>query len=373
VITIGFAGILSGPNDVWGLPQLHAVQLAISQTNAAGGILLGGVPYTITIAVADDEGDAGKAITAANKLVDAGAVAVIGHTFSGLSLAAQPVYAAAGIPMMTASSSNPLLTQGVYTNTFRTTETDAAYSRLLADYFGNWLHIQKSSIVDTNGYLMPGDNYSQVFAVSGRSITGRHAVSSSGDFTDTLQAIKLENTGAIANLFTGSTPSEYGLFSKIAYNLGMQTLPIGWSTGTNYETVLAEYSSAAGLAAAEGDYAVMASVRLSDMPGWSKFRADMIAAGYPDPDNFVPQYTAYAYDAANIIIDAIVRAGSTDPQAIRDQIAATKNFKGVVGTFQGFDTHGDVIPQWAFLEYYHNGAWTILHPTKIYLPLATRP
>jgi ABC-type branched-subunit amino acid transport system substrate-binding protein len=109
------------------------------------------------------------------------------------------------------------------------------------------------------------------------------------------------------------------------------------------------------------------------MPGWSEFRADMIAAGYPDPANFAPQYTAYAYDAANIIIGAIGQAGSTDPQAIRAQIAATKNFKGVVGTYQGFDMHGDVTQQWSFLEYYHNGSWTILHPTKIYLPNAMRP
>ena len=45
------------------------------------------------------------------------------------------------------------------------------------------------------------------------------------------------------------------------------------------------------------------------------------------PDNFA----ALGYDAASVILDAIKRAGSANPEAIRDALAVTKDFQGVSG------------------------------------------
>jgi branched-chain amino acid transport system substrate-binding protein len=368
VITVGFAGDLNS----WGLPQLYAVQLAISQTNANGGVLLGGVPYHVALAVADDQGDQSIAITAAEKLVAAGAVAVVGHAFSGCSLAAQPTYQTAGVSLVSASSTRAQLTQLGYTTTFRTVTSDAAPPNLLAQYFANWLGLKKSAIVDMNTWpwSLPGDVYSKTFTTLGGAITSRVTLTSSLAFTSTLDLIKLENPDVI--FFSGSDPSLGGQFSQIAFSRGMTNTPIAWNSGTNDMTDLAAYTSAAGAQGVEGDYATMQYVRLEDMPGWRRFLADYLAAGNPEPAYDTGTFSAYAYDAANIILDAIHRAGSADKNLIRQQIAATQNFKGVVGFYQGFDSHGDVIPQWSFVEYNHNGYWRVVQPSRLFLPAVFR-
>ncbi|MES1180276.1 MAG: ABC transporter substrate-binding protein, partial [Verrucomicrobiota bacterium] len=62
----------------------------------------------------------------------------------------------------------------------------------------------------------------------------------------------------------------------------------------------------------------------------------------PVVQNFVQKYrqkynglpdcmAALGYDSAMILADAIKRAGATDPEKIRDAIAATKDFPGVTG------------------------------------------
>ena len=55
-------------------------------------------------------------------------------------------------------------------------------------------------------------------------------------------------------------------------------------------------------------------------------------------------WNALGYDAAMLIIDAIERSGSTDPQAITDAIAETTEFAGVTGTFAIDENHNPVKP-----------------------------
>ena len=55
-------------------------------------------------------------------------------------------------------------------------------------------------------------------------------------------------------------------------------------------------------------------------------------------------WNALGYDAAMLIIDAIERSGSTDPQAITDAIAETTEFAGVTGTFAIDEDHNPVKP-----------------------------
>jgi branched-chain amino acid transport system substrate-binding protein len=371
VITVGFAGTLSGFGSEWGLPQLHAVQLAISQTNALGGVLLGGVPYHVVLAVADDQGDGNIAVTAAQKLVAAGAVAVVGHTFSGSSLSAQSTYQTAGVSLVSASSTNPQVTQMGYTTTFRTVNNDDAPQALLAEYFAKKLGFKKSAIVETGwDWSGPADVYSKTFTSLGGAITSRVTLNNSLEFTATLDAIKLENPDVI--YFGSNVASTAGQFSQIAFSRGMTTIPIGWNSATNNVAILADYSGAAGAQAVEGDYTAMEFVRLEDMPGWSRFLADYLSAGYPASSYDQATFSPYAYDAANIILDAIHRAGSVDKNAVRQQIAATQNFKGIVGYYQGFDSHGDVIPQWSFVEYNHNGLWSTVQPARLFLPVVFR-
>jgi branched-chain amino acid transport system substrate-binding protein len=105
------------------------------------------------------------------------------------------------------------------------------------------------------------------------------------------------------------------------------------------------------------------------MPGYDALNTDYQAVGFPNYGDEAQVWGAYAYDAAKIIIAAIDRADSADPTTIRDEIAATGAYNGVVGTYAGFDSKGDVIPQWAWLQLYRNGEWVMEYPNKMFLPL----
>jgi ABC-type branched-subunit amino acid transport system substrate-binding protein len=105
------------------------------------------------------------------------------------------------------------------------------------------------------------------------------------------------------------------------------------------------------------------------MPGYDALNQAYQAAEFPSFGEDAQEWGAYAYDAAKIIIAAIDQADTTDPAAIRDQIAATAGYNGVVGTYQGFDAKGDVIPQWSWLALYHNAEWRMVYPYRVFLPL----
>jgi ABC-type branched-subunit amino acid transport system substrate-binding protein len=139
----------------------------------------------------------------------------------------------------------------------------------------------------------------------------------------------------------------------------MEGVVIAWDIHWAGEEVFAPYEAAAG-PAAEGDYAGVQWRRNEDMPGYVNFNQDYQAAGFPEYGDEALVWGALAYDAARIIFAAIDRAESIDPTAIRDEIAATANFRGVAGTYEGFDAKGDVIPQWSWLALYQDGEWALV-------------
>jgi branched-chain amino acid transport system substrate-binding protein len=367
VITIGVAAALSPPLDSLSWPQANAVQLAISETNAAGGIDIGGVTHTLVLVTADSACDPMQAATAANTLLDAGAVAVVGHTCSGASFAAQPIYNAAGVPMVSPSSSRPDLTEQGYTTTFRVYPRDDAQAILLATCFHQWLGMDEAAIVEWSGHEYSTDAFSNTFTSLGGTITSRRTVTSTDDYTATLTAIQPENPDAV--FYADGDANNAGLLSSIAHNVGLSV--IGWDAVFSGEPALGDYATAAGTGA-EGDYASLQGRRTEDMPGYDTFNAAYQAAGFPNYGDEADGFGAYAYDAARIIIAAIDRADSANPAAIRDEIAATADYDGVVGTYEGFDAKGDVIPQWAWLERYQNGQWVMVYPYRVFLPLVLK-
>lgn len=366
-ITIGVAAGLSGGISDIGWRQANAVQLAISQTNAAGGITVGNTVYTLTLVTVDSACDATQAVTAANTLLDANAVAIVGHTCSNASFSAQPIYNAANVPMVSASSSSMGLTEQGYTTTFRVFPKDDAPADLLATHFRQWLSFDRVAIIKLSGSWWADDlaeTFSTTFTSLGGAITSENIVASTDDYTATLTTIQSENPDAI--YYTDDNAQNAGLLSKIAYEQGMDNVIIGWDTFWTFDT--SDYATVAGVAA-EGDLAGINERRPENMPGYDDLNAAYQAAGFPNEGDEAQSWGAFAYDAVKIIIDAIDRADSTAPPAIRDAIANTTSYEGVVGLYEGFDDKGDAIPQWAHLERYENGQWVVLNPTQVFLPL----
>lgn len=368
VITVGVGAALS-VIPALGWRQVNAVQLAVEKVNAAGGINIAGTMHTLTLVTADDGCNATQGATAANGLLNAGAVAVIGYTCSGASNGAQPLHAAASVPMISLSSTDPLVTEQGNTTTLRVISRDDRPPTLLATYLRNWLYLEGAAIVELDGFWgnWATDGISTTFISLGGTITSRRTVSSIEQFTTTSTAIQAEDADVI--FYSDGDSANAALLSRVAHNLGMTDTIIAWNTFSEDETVLVDYAAGAGIAA-EGYHAVMFYRRTQDMPGYEVFNDAYKAAGFSNYGDEARTVGAYAYDAANIIIiSAIERAQSTNPKDICDAIASTTNYQGVVGIYEAFDARGDVIPQRAWLVRYSNGQWMILHPGKVFLPL----
>jgi branched-chain amino acid transport system substrate-binding protein len=99
------------------------------------------------------------------------------------------------------------------------------------------------------------------------------------------------------------------------------------------------FIDAAGKDAAEGVYVTFGGVPPAQLSGDGKTWYD----NYKKKFNAEPEaYAAYGYEAAKVLIAAINKACATptDRKAIRDAVFATKDYKGVLGTWS-FDENGD--------------------------------
>jgi len=143
-IRIGVAGPLTGDLAPYGVPVRNAVELAAEHINAAGGI----DGRTVEVVSEDDLCEPNTANNVANKLVSEGVQFVVGHLCSGATKAALPIYQNAGIPVISAASTNPDLTlAGKYGNFFRTIPHDLAQADLLAEFATETLGIESAAVV----------------------------------------------------------------------------------------------------------------------------------------------------------------------------------------------------------------------------------
>ena len=146
LLRIGVAMPLSGPLAEEGRSVLFAAGLA-AQHIGQHGSGLGGKPVSIAIVSADDRGEDGEAPAAAARLVAQGVEAVIGHLTSGGSLAAAPIYAAAGVAQL-CPATHPRLTQLGLRTIFRLVANDQVQAQALARHAAAMKAGQLYAVVD---------------------------------------------------------------------------------------------------------------------------------------------------------------------------------------------------------------------------------
>lgn len=143
-IKIGVAGPHTGDLAPYGLPVKNAVELAVDNINAAGGVN----GRMLKVYAEDDACDPNIATNVADKLIGEGVDLVIGHICSGATTAAMPKYKNAGKLVISPSSTTPDLTlKGSYPNFFRTISHDLKQAELLADFAINILRVKTAAVV----------------------------------------------------------------------------------------------------------------------------------------------------------------------------------------------------------------------------------
>ncbi len=112
--------------------------------------------------------------------------------------------------------------------------------------------------------------------------------------------------------------------------------------------------------AAEGIYVTFGGVPESE---YSAEGAEFVETYESTYDDEIQPYTAYAYEAANVMLDAIERAadeagGVPERQAVVDEVFATEDFEGVLGTWS-FDEEGDTSLTELSIQTVEDGEFTL--------------
>jgi branched-chain amino acid transport system substrate-binding protein len=174
-VTLGVAGPLSGGSAPLGVEQKQAVEVAVEERNAAGGIL----GAKVLLVAGDDRADAAEGKAVAQRLCDdPGVLGVVGHVNSGVSIAASSVYHACRLSMLSASSSNPGVTDRGLDNVFRLTNRDDNKAPAIAGYLYRVLGKRRAVVVDDQTAYGRGlaDLFIQAFARAGGEVVKRLTV-----------------------------------------------------------------------------------------------------------------------------------------------------------------------------------------------------
>jgi len=330
VVRIGSASPLTGPQAHIGTDIRNGVQLAIEDANAAG-VEIGGKKVRFELLAEDDEANPTKATTVAQKLVDSKVVAVVGHFNSGASIPASKIYSDAGIPQISPGSTNPKYTEQGFKTTFRVVTHDNQQGPTIARFSLNNLKAKSIAVIDDSTAYGQGlaDAFEKTAKAGGAEIVAReHTTDKDTDFKAILTKIKGRNPDLI--MFGGIDP-QAGPMAKQMSELGIKAKFIG---GDGMQTP--NFIKLAG-PAAEGAMASVPGLAKEKMPGGETFLKKFKARFNADVELFAPM----GYDAVMVFIDAMKRAGSTDPAKFLPELKKT-NYQGVIGPI-AFDDKGDLV------------------------------
>ena len=330
-IVIGEYGSLTDTTATFGISTKNGIDMAIDAVNQAGGLL----GKQVRVIVEDDQGRPEEAQTVVTKLITRDrVVAILGEVASSRTLAAAPVAQQNGIPMISPSSTNPRVTEvGDYI--FRVCFIDPFQGFVMAKFATQTLNVKNVAILRDikNDYSVGlADVFVQNMTEMGGTIVADQSYSEGDtDFSAQLTSIKSKNPQAI---FVPGYYTEVGLIARQAKNLGL-TVPLlggdGWDSPRLIDI---------GGEALNGSYYSNHSSMEDPNPAIQKFVADYRARFNETPDALA----ALGYDSAMILFDAIRRANSTEPAAIRDAIATTRDFEGITGKITMDENRNPVKP-----------------------------
>ncbi len=327
-IILGVAGAHSGDLASYGLPSAEAAKLVVAAVNAAGGIN----GAQVEIITQDDQCKPEFATNAAFKLVSDKANIVLGHICSGATKAALPIYKESNLVCMSPSATNPPLTQsGDYPNFFRTIASDDAQAALATDFAMDTLGLKTIAIIHDKG------DYGKGFAgfakkyieesSKAKVLLFEGVTPGAVDYSAVVQKIK--GSGADGVIYGGYHPEASKIITQLRKKKIM--IPFISDDGVKDQTFI----NVAGKAA-EGVYAT--GPRDITANPMYKVAMDQYKASHDgEPGAFFFE----AYSAAQALLKAVERAGSTDYDKI---VFALRNeeVETPVGKIK-FDSKGDAI------------------------------
>lgn len=315
-IRLGVMVPVTGSEATYGKDMENAIKIAVDEINEAGGLL----GKKVTLVLGDDGNDPQMGSAAASKLVSSEVTAVVGGYGSGATIPTLKIYGDAKIPFVVVSANSTKLIDENPGWTFMINSPGYHQATAAADLFEK-LGKAKLALVHQ------GDGFSEDLATltkkewegRGKQVVGFDVVNK-GEQDFSSLVTKIKSSGAEVVYWTAYHADGALLIKQLRQ---------GGYTG---EIVVADGSSSVQLLeiageAGEGVYCTSPPV-VEFLPAAKEFISKYVATYKQQPG----PYSGLAYDGTRLIADAITRAGSTDPEAIRKALEETDAFKTLSGT-----------------------------------------
>lgn len=334
-IPVGLALGLTGQIAAIGEQSRRGAEAAIAAFNKAGGLK----GETITLQVEDDACDPKQGVAVANKFVSAGVEAVIGHMCTGPTMAASTVYSEEEIPMVTASATGPNLTERGLTNVFRATGRDDQQGTIAGKMIAERFADQTTAIVHDKqayGRGLAEEAKKAMNAAGKEEALFAAIVPGEQDFSALISRLK---QAGVKVVYYGGYYNDLGQIVRQSRAQGLDAVFVGGDglSSSEFWAITGE--------AGEGTlftFTPDASTNPAAKEAVEAFKAD----GKGDADNFAYYY----YAAAQVLTQAMAKAGSADPEAVTKALR-DNTFETVAGPMD-FDAKGDLTaPAFVFYQW----------------------
>lgn len=340
-IRIGLAGAFDDPI---GRPMQLAAELAVNEINASGGI----AGRKVELVEKNDYADPDSAVVVATALYQSDVSAVVGHLFSGTTLAAAPVYNSGSNPLVaiSPSSSAPGVT-GIGPYTFRVCPSDDAHGAALARWVRDRLGLVRGTVLYLDNEYGRGVRAQFVAEFEQRKGEVLAEAPYLGDAPDVGPYLdRMAKDGRSQFLVVAGNRSEAEAILRQASRRGINVPTLGADGLEGIEAMGPQ---------AEGVYTSMAYISLLDTPANRKFVA-AYTAKYPGalPPN---QPAAATYDAIYLLRGVLATAG-TNRAKVREAVSRVNlaaPYQGVTGAI-AFDSLGDVPNRQVYIGVVRGGA-----------------
>lgn len=300
----------------------NGAEIAVAEINEMGGLL--GMPVELVIQVGIEEA-AVAAATAESMIHDEGVVAILGPNRSTHAIEVAPVAQKYGVPMITTTATNPNVTNaGDFV--FMASATDLFQGTVMAQFATKELGAAKVAVMAQQGDVY-AEGLSEIFTAAvvkegGEVVANEFYEADARDFTE--QLTRLAATAPDALLIAG--------FAEEVLHITKQARAMNLQNAAGNPTIF--------LGTDAWDSATLLESEEARIEG-SFFSAHFSpSSAQPTTQAFVKKYEALhgtipiggmavSYDCVKLFAAAVERAGSLDAAAVRDEIAATKNYVGV--------------------------------------------
>lgn len=351
---IGAVIDISGNSSSLGVPERDTLLMMVEKLNASGGIK--GHPIELT--VMDNKSDETEGVLAVKTLIEKGALAILGASSSGTSMAMIKTVQSEKVPMISMAAASSIVEPiGERQWVYKTAQSDTVMISKIVSYLKK-NNLNKVAFMYMNNSF--GDGGKKAIAAAMKDTSIAIVAEEKFDANDkdmTPQLTKVKASGAQV-LIVWAIPPSASILTKNFKDIGL-SIPLIQSHGVgNQKYIDLAQGAADGTLLPIGKLSVAQQIPANDPQKkvLESYIADFSKKYNAEPNSF----GGYAYDAFNLLVNAIEKAGS-DRVAIREQLEKTQGFVGISGVFNmSAQDHNGLKEDSAVLVKIEQGKWKLI-------------